>query len=73
MKKLHLPHHKIPTIVWNHWNRKGSKAKQLTYDEVITSHASCGQVQAMPQPLSDKQQRKHLSCQPSTRTKKTKR
>jgi len=27
MKKLHAPHHKIPTVKWNHWQKKSTAIK----------------------------------------------
>lgn len=33
MKKLHAPHHKIPTVAWKHWQKKGT-AVIKSFDEI---------------------------------------
>jgi hypothetical protein len=33
MKTLHQPHHKIPTVKWNHWQKKDTAVK-ISIEEI---------------------------------------
>jgi len=34
LKTIHAPHHKIPTVKWNHWGNKESNAIKISLDEI---------------------------------------
>lgn len=48
-KKIHRPHHKIPTVVWQHW-QKHSDAKKVTLEEVRDERTNNPTMREMPNP-----------------------